>query len=734
MKHNEHFLTDGVQQNFPEYGFMQNRELSWLEFNRRVLEESMDTRVPLWERLKFVSIFTTNLDEFFMIRVGSLTDMAMLENKNMDNKTGMLPKQQLDRIFEKVHPLYHIRDNAYQEIELRLREYGICNLSVSELEKKEKKYTDKYFRDMVFPLLSPQVVDEFHPFPHLQNKLLYIVCSFQDEENKIGIIPMPPILPDILPMPDSQLRFVMVEQIILQNVQTVYDMYKVEHAAIISVTRNADLSPEDEIFDIDDDFRERMKKVLKKRSRLAPVRLEVMGTLNQKLTDILLKKLNISKYQVFYSTIPIVLKYPFQLLNKIPSQIRNQLTYPPFEPVFSGKLNPSEPMINQCRKKDIILFFPYHSISPFITLLKESAENPNVVSIKITIYRLASDSRIVDCLCRAAENKKEVTVLIELKARFDEENNIGWAEKLENAGCNVIYGFEKFKVHSKVCLITLFERNKLSYITQIGTGNYNEDTSKLYSDLSLMTANQEIGKDASDFFKNLSVSNLNGQYAHLLVSPYGFKKNLMILIEHEIEQVRSGKEGKILIKANSLTDKELIEKLSLASRSGVKVDLLIRGICCLLPGIKGKTENIHVRSIVGRYLEHARIYCFGSEEQVKIYISSADMMTRNMSKRVEIGCPILDSDVRKYIQQILENQLRDNAKARMMKSDGTFEMIESQDPFFDSQQYFSQMANMEKEQVQERTSGGIPFLTKLKKLFQFKKWMEESESSISENE
>ncbi|HWT76074.1 MAG TPA: polyphosphate kinase 1 [Mobilitalea sp.] len=672
-----------------ENTFMQNRELSWLTFNERILEEAQDPGVPLFERLKFVSIFTSNLDEFFMIRVGSLTDLALMENGSIDNKTGMSPREQLEKIYKRTASLYKRRDEVYNEVENYLREQSICNLEIKELKKSEKKFIEKYYKEHILPILSPQVINSRHPFPHLVNKEIYIVCVFSGEDTKFGLIPVSQSLPEVVLLPGEQIRYVMTEKIILYYLKDIFGMYKIVNSAIISVTRNADISADDEGFEVDDNFRERMKKVLKKRSRLSPVRLEVQGRMNKVLTNFLLEKLKISKEQVFTCKAPLVMNYPFQLIYRLCQQQKNELSYPALEAVYPNSLNRNESISSQCKKKDILLFYPYHQIEPFLHLLKESSADPNVISIKITIYRLASNSRIIEYLCMAAENNKEVTVLMELKARFDERNNIEWAERLEEAGCNVIYGFEGFKVHSKICLITRRDDNMINYITQIGTGNYNEKTAKLYTDLSLITADREIGHDTMRFFKNMSISNLYGDYNHLLVAPNTFKNKLLELIDQEIEKAKRSEECGVLIKSNSFTDKDIIKKLSEASNAGVEIKLIIRGICCLLPGVKGKTENIEVISIVGRFLEHSRIYLFGRKQNVKMYIASADMMTRNTSRRVEIACPIYDQDIKDQLTDQLNIMLNDNVKARLLKQDGTYQKQEGADSIaLDSQMFF----------------------------------------------
>lgn len=674
--------------------FMQNREMSWLCFNRRVLEEAEEETVPLYERLKFVSIFTSNLDEFFMIRVGSLTDLMYMEN-NVDDKTGLTAKQQLELIFQEAVPLYKERDRVFRMVEEKLREFGIRNLDQTELKKNEKKQLDKIFESEIMPILSPQVIDSRHPFPHLVNKGIYIICEFLGETTKFGLIPISQSLPGFFMFPGGENNYILTEKVVLEHVRDIFAMYKIECAAIISVTRNADISPEDEIFEVDDDFRERMKKVIKKRSRLSPVRLEVQGHLSKDLSSFLLSKLHLSKEQVFTSEAPLALGYVFDLPGRLGAALVKQLSYPDFKPQYPVYLSSNESITAQCRRKDILLFFPYDQMEPFLQLLRESAQDPAVISIKITIYRLSRNSRIIDYLCNAAENNKEVTVLMELKARFDEKNNIEWAERLEDAGCTVIYGFEGFKVHSKICLITRRDRNRVSYVTQIGTGNYNEKTAKLYSDLSLITANQDIGQEANEFFKNMSIANLHGNYNNLFVAPYFFKSNIIALIDYEMDKARRGEEAVIIMKSNSLTDKDIIKKLSEASQAGVQVKLIIRGICCLLPGIPEMTDNITVYSIVGRFLEHSRIYCFGKGKDARLYISSADMMTRNTQRRVEIACPIMDEDVRDRLYHILDVMFSDTVKARKLERDGGYRKLDGTDKPLDAQQSFIEEAMRE---------------------------------------
>lgn len=649
--------------------YTQNRELSWLKFNQRVLQEAKDQSVPLLERMKFVSIFTSNLDEFFMIRVGSLFDMASMGDHSVDSRSGLTPKQQLEKIYEAVAPLYKERDKTYADIKKQLQPYGVCSLTIKELEQQERKYIKKYFKEQILPVLSPQIVDSKHPFPHLISNQIYVIAYVFDEGKKmVGIVPVPHFVPEIVYLPGNDIRFIRVENVIKEYLELVFEHYEVSDKNFIRITRNADISPEDEVFDEDDDFRNRMKKTLHKRRRMAAVRLEVAENLTKEQEKYLCDKLDIDPIQIFRTKAPMMLEYMFQVAEKIPVSMKKPLLYEPFSPQQSAMVQ-EESIMKQVKKQDILLSYPYESMEPFLRLIKEVSSDPNVLTIKITIYRLAKKARLVEYLCAAAENGKEVTVLIELRARFDEQNNIDWSERLEEAGCRVIYGFEGYKVHSKICLITYRNRNEIRYITQIGTGNYNEKTAAMYTDLALITENQEIGEDAALFFKNMSIGNLDGEYEHLLVSPTSLKKRILHFMDEEIQK---GSKGHIVMKMNSLTDMDFIRKVSEASCAGVKVELIVRGICCILPGVEGKTENLSVTSIVGRYLEHARIFCFGEGTDQKIYIGSADMMTRNTEKRVEVACPVLDPPVKKRINHMLQIMLTDNVKARVLTSSGTY--------------------------------------------------------------
>ena len=618
--------------------YTQNRELSWLKFNQRVLEEAQDPDVPLLERMKFVAIFTSNLDEFFMIRVGSLYDMASLKEMELDRRSKMTPKEQLERIYEAVEPLYKERDKTYSEIKKRLSPYGICGLSFKELQDPEKKYVKKYFKEQILPVLSPQIVDRNHPFPHLLNKEIYVIASLKRGNQKLfGLVPVPTYLSEILLLPGHDIRYIRMEKILMEYLEIIFDKYEVSDKNYICVTRNGDVSPDDEALDINEDFRNLMKKTLSKRRKMAVVRLETANPLTENMERYFCDRFCITPKQIFRTKMPMKLSYIFSVAEKVPEHMRRTLVYEPFVPQKSAMVDEETSMIRQIRKKDILLSYPYESMEPFLKLLKEASTDPSVVTIKITIYRLSKKARLVEYLCAAAENGKEVTVLIELRARFDEQNNIDWSERLEDAGCRVIYGFENYKVHSKICLITCKTRNGYQYITQIGTGNYNEKTAAMYTDVCLMTADREIGQDGATFFQNMCMGNLGGSYRHLLVSPYSLKKKVLELIE---EETGKGENGRIIMKMNSVTDVDFIEQISRASRAGVEVDLLVRGICCIRPGVEGYTDHVRVTSIVGRFLEHPRIFSFGRGSAQKLYIGSADMMTRNTEKRVEVACPV----------------------------------------------------------------------------------------------
>ena len=669
--------------------YTQNRELSWLRFNHRVLEEAQDESVPLMERMKFVAIFTSNLDEFFMIRVGSLYDMAAADNTKQDIRSGMTAEEQLAAIYRAVAPLYKERDKTYAEIKKQLHPYGVCGLGFKELEQQEKKYVKKYFKEQILPVLSPQIVDANHPFPHLLNKEIYVVANLkQGGKTMLGVVPVPQYISDVLFLPGHDIRYIRMEKVIMEYLELVFDRYQVSDKNYICVTRNADIAPNDELMADNEDFRFVMQETLHKRRRMAVVRLEAANPLGKEMEKFFCEKFHIAPECIFRTKMPMKLGFIFTIADKVPESMKKALTDPPFLPQPSSMLSEGSVM-EQVKKKDVLLSYPYESMEPFLRLIKEASTDPDVMTIRITIYRLAKKARLVEYLCAAAENGKEVTALIELRARFDEQNNIDWSERMEEAGCRVLYGFENYKVHSKICLITYRNKNEIRYITQIGTGNYNEKTAKMYTDYSLITSSQEIGEDAAVFFKNMSIGNLDGTYNHLIVSPTSLKQKVLQLMDEEIAK---GRDGRILMKMNSLTDMDFIRKTAQASQAGVKIQLIVRGICCILPGIPGKTDNLQVTSIVGRFLEHPRVFVFGRGADAKVYIGSADMMTRNTENRVEVACPIYDETIRRRLIHDLKVMLSDNVKAREMTSDGTYRKKEAGEKAVNAQETFMKEA------------------------------------------
>ncbi len=693
------------------YNCYDNRELSWLKFNERVLEEAMDKTVPLGERLLFSSIYQTNLDEFFMIRVGSLYDQTLVNSSAKDNKTGMTASEQLEAVYKRVAELIPERDKAYKDIMSDLNEFGIEQVDFSNLSSEDEEYLAVYFNTEIRPLISPQVVDKRHPFPFLTNKGTYIAAHLEAKNSvKMGIIPASGSFQRMIFFPyKTKIRFMLAEDIILHFAESVFENYKIIDKTVIRVTRNADINMEEALYDHDVDLRDVMEELLKKRKKLSPVRLELMNGFNNSAVEFLCDKLELDPHQVFVNKTPMDMSFIFPLRSKL-EENHPELFYKPAKPQDSPDFDKNAKLIPQILRRDLLLSYPYESIKPFIALLNEAASDPEVVSIKITLYRVASNSKIVEALINAAENGKEVFVLVELRARFDEENNIGWSKLLEESGCTVMYGPQNLKVHSKLLLITRKTRDGVQYITQIGTGNYNEKTSALYTDLSLMTSDMNIGAEAGTVFNALSIGNLVENTQYLLVAPLSLRNKIIALIDGEIAAAEQGEDAYIGLKLNSLTDKVLIDKLVEASCAGVKIEMVIRGICCLVAGIKGCTENITVRSVVGRYLEHSRIYIFGKGERTKLYISSADFMTRNTIRRVEVAAPVYDQRIRKEILDIFNTMLADNVKARVQLSDGTYvyrSLVDEEaaaQPKLSCQDYFIERAYRRAEESKNRKS------------------------------
>ena len=655
-----------------EQGYTQNRELSWLQFNARVLAEAEDENVPLLERFKFLAIFTSNLDEFFMIRVGSLCDMAAVDKEHTDSKSGLTAKEQLHLIYKAVVPLYARRDAAFSDVDSKLSAIGLRRLTMDSLAPDEQKYIKRYFKDIIAPVLSPQIVDSHHPFPHLEGKVLHIAALLSHKKTeRLGLLPVPASLPPVVFLPETPSRYILTEDILLAYADHVFEMYDVLEKTVLCVTRNADIQVDDETFGVEGgDFRKKMEKLLRQRRRMAVVRVEINRPISDHFKEHFRNRFEVSDAQIFLSrTAPLKLGYAFSLGEHLPEKKRAFLSDAPFTPQQPAMLSAGQSLLKAALQRDILLSYPYESMEPFLQMIREAANDPAVLAIRITIYRLASKAKLVEYLCAAAENGKDVTALIELRARFDEQNNIDWSERMEEAGCKIIYGFEDYKVHSKICLIPRRERGAVRHITQVGTGNYNEKTAKQYTDVSLITADERIGQDAGAFFNNMALGNLSGRYSRLFVAPTSLKNNILALMD---EQIAKGKDGYILLKFNSLTDIDVIAKLREASCAGVTVEMIVRGICCLLPGVPGHTENITVTSIVGRFLEHSRIYVFGRGDEEKMYISSADLMTRNTERRVEIACPIDDPAVRTRLHDILYAMQHDTVKARVLQPDGTY--------------------------------------------------------------
>lgn len=669
-----------------------NRELSWLKFNERVLEEAENPENPLCERLTFASIYQSNLDEFYMVRVGSLVDQMLLAKDIRENKTNMTPEEQLDAILARTKKLNRKRDAVYEEIMEKLEQYGIHMLNFHKIEKEDRNYLDRYFEAEVAPVISPSIVGKRQPFPFLRNKEIYAVVVLETKKGKekLGIIPCSSAgIQRLIPVPGKTGTYMLSEELILHFVSKIFKGYHIKAKSLLRITRNADIDA-DALYDEDLDYREFMVELIKARKKLAPIRLELSREMDGDVVETLCEYLEVDKNYVFRGDIPLDLSFVFQIQDGL--RKRTELFYEKRIPQKSPLFNNHEPILDQIAKKDRFLSYPYESIKPFLTMLHEAANDEAVVSIKMTLYRVAKQSKVVEALIEAAENGKEVFVLVELKARFDEENNIGWSRLLEDAGCHVIYGLDGYKVHSKLCQIMKKKDGNVEYYTQIGTGNYNEKTARLYTDLSLMTADPKIGMEAARVFQALAMGETVEDMEYLLVAPRCLQNKVLAMIDEEIEHAKAGEPAYIGLKMNSLTDKRIMSKLVEASCARVHIDMVIRGICCLIPGVKGQTENIHIISIVGRFLEHSRIYIFGTQERARIYISSADFMTRNTLRRVEVAAPIEDPDIRMQIQEMFVTMLSDNRKARSMNNKGIYKIEPSDNAPLNSQEVFLQQA------------------------------------------
>ncbi|MDO5018107.1 MAG: polyphosphate kinase 1 [Lagierella massiliensis] len=678
------------------YEYSKNRELSWLGFNQRVLREALDENNPSYEKLKFISIFNSNLDEFYNVRVGSLNDLTLLKNPPIDNKTNMTPQQQLDEIYRETRKLLAESEELYYKVMGELEEYGIYSYTYEQLNSEQKSYIDKIFEEQIKPILAPQIIDPFHPFPFIENKNIYIICDLSYKNQfSFGMLPIPYTLPNFYMLGDA--KWIRTEYILKAKVEEIFSNYKVNKAYVMNLHRNMDINYEEHLEDQVDDYRIQMKKLLKKRTRLQVVRVNSDDVLDDNIKELLKEQLNIKDYQFFNYKSPFKMGNVFALESMLRGKCDPSIFYNIFTPKIGEMIDPNRSLFEQIEEKDRLLIYPYEDIDSFLKLLEEAAENPDVISIKITIYRLAKNSKVVKNLVKARENGKDVTVMLELRARFDEESNINYSQILYDEGCTILYGTEDYKVHSKVCLITYKDKSgNIKYISQIGTGNYNESTSKQYSDMSLMTAHQGIGKDCYNFFNHINLENVNNNYSHLLAAPYSLKTTILQKMEEEIDK---GDKGKIFFKFNSLTDKDIIKKLAEASEANVDVRLIIRGISCLRPKVKGYTDNIEIRSIVGRFLEHPRVYIFGDNED--IYIGSADLMTRNLVRRVEVIVPIYDEFIKNKIIEYMDIQWKDNTKARIMNSEGVYEKIpvEEGEELIDSQSKMMELATKRENNV-----------------------------------
>lgn len=669
-----------------------NRELSWLKFNERVLEEAENPEVPLCERMTFVSIYQSNLDEFFRVRVGSLQDQMLISTEIRENKTKMTSAEQIRAIIKEVKKLNQRKDKAYEKLMKKIEEYGITLINHASAKSEEKKFLEKYFMKEIMPLSSPTIVGKRQPFPFLKNGEIYavVVLETRNKKERIGIIPCSNnMLTRMVELPGGKGRYMLIEDLILHYIGKVFKGYKVKGKSLLRGVRNADIDA-DAAYDEDLDYREFMEDLMKQRKKLSPVRIDLSREMDETVVDALCRYLDVTPDRVFRSEAPLDVSFVFQLQDLL--RRNTELFYEKRVPQKSPEFKDGQSILQQITEEDKLLSYPYDSIRPFLKMLTEAAEDDSVISIKMTLYRLAKQSKVIEALCEAAENGKEVVVLVELRARFDEENNIRWSRMLEEAGCQIIYGLEHYKVHSKLCLITRRGENGIQYITQIGTGNYNEKTARLYTDLSLMTANEQIGMDAARVFQALAKGEVVEDMEHLLVAPKCLQSKVIEKIEEQIQKQKNGETAYIGLKMNSLTDKRIIDKLIDASKAGVKIDMIVRGICCLIPGVEGETENIHVISVVGRFLEHSRIYIFGNGEEAQYYIGSADFMTRNTVKRVEVAAPVYSERLKKRLQDLFDLMLSDNKKARKEDAKGTYSVVECKGQPINSQELLYQEA------------------------------------------
>ncbi len=682
----------------------ENRELSWLKFNERVLDEATDSLTPPLEKLRFLSIVTSNLDEFYMVRVGSLTDHVQFGKQTKDDKSGMTEAEQVQKILKRTQKFYVRQESVYQDVLRELSAHGVKLLTPAELSREQLSFVKDFYQHAVAPLLSPQVVDVRQPFPHLENRTVYTALHLKKKEKTaVAFVLKSTSVPEIIELPGSRgLEFVLTDDVIHFFAKKLFPGYEVLETCLVKVTRNADLEMLEAWYDQDVDYRDMMKDILKKRVRLAPVRIEVSNSISKEFKKQICHKSPESI--VLVNRVPLSYAFFSEAEKRLPKELKEELTFSSMTPQLPAWYRPGEKLMERLQKEDLFLSYPYESTKPFFQLLEEAVEDPDVISIKVTLYRLSSNSRIISLLEKAAEQGKEVLVVMELRARFDEANNINYSEQLEQAGVRLLYGLSLYKIHSKILLITKKTDRGISHIVHLGTGNYNEKTAQLYTDMNLLTTHSGIGEDAAEFFNNITTSNVNGKYKHLLVSPYGINRGLCDLIDEEIACHREFGDGHIMMKFNSLTSKTMIDKLVEAGKAGVRVDLVIRGICCLIPGIEGETDNITVTSIVGRYLEHSRIYYFHHHGDEKFYISSADLMTRNLERRLEIAAPVYVLPIKQKLKEHLDSLLLDDVKARILQADGRY-IRKPTVQGFHAQKHFMQQAVAEAAAtVQKKTT------------------------------
>lgn len=663
-----------------------NRDLSWLMFNQRVLDEASDPNVPLFERIRFLSICKTNLDEFFMIRIGSQFDILNVKPEAIDWRNGRPITDMIRLLYRRSQRLLAQIDEVYAKLAMELTRVGIQVVEVDQLNKEERRLLQEIFHTQIAPILSPQVIDAMHPFPHIQNNKMYIGLVLKRKSRRVfGVIPVPDLSVNYIELSASSKKYISLEEIVLFYADLVFHNYNIEERTMFHLYRSADINFDEEYYDETVNLKVKMKQLLKKRNQLFPVRIDVSIPTSNAFVRFLAQKINASNYQFLKRQTPLAVDYLMELVTKDLRKSFPEHGFEPMTPRLPNWFGASTSMTETLLQRDVLLHFPYESMEPFLRLIYESATDKSVLSIKITIYRLAKTAKLIEYLSLAAELGKEVLVVMELRARFDEQNNIDWSERLERAGCKIVYGLDVFKVHSKICLITRKAKQGLVMITQVGTGNYNESTVEQYTDFSLMTSNYDIGLDAVQFFTNISIGSAEGFYKHLIVSPFQIKQQLLRLIE---EQIQRGQEGYVRLKINALTDKDLIVALAKASQAGVVIDMITRSISCLRPHVRGCTESIHVISLVGRFLEHARVYQFGKGDNACVYLSSADLMTRNMERRIEVAVPVYDVQIKRQIQEIMAVQMQDNVKARYINSKGKHMPIHSGEEEIHAQESF----------------------------------------------